>query len=199
VREVVSTGGVPAYTLETDQSLSEDEAQDLLNQWVASRAVNIGAPPVLDNNVTLKTHMSMSPKDMAMLEINEFTEARIAVLLGVPPFLVALSSSKDSMTYANVSQVFDFHDRASLKTKATHVMAGLSYWALPSTQRAELNRDEYTRPPFAERMHAYVEAVAAGIMSVDEVRTAERLNGPAPVLAITGGTATAPMKEGVTA
>ena len=143
----------------------------------------------------------MSPKDMAMLEIAEFTEARIAVLLGVPPYLVALpQAGGDSTPYANVSQVFDFHDRSSLKTKATHVMGALSDWALPSTQRAELNRDEYTRPPFAERMHAYVEAVAAGIMSVDEVRTAERLNGPAPVLAITGGvSAPAPMKEGVNA
>jgi HK97 family phage portal protein len=192
VREIASTGGVPAYTLETDQSLSEDEAQDLLNQWVASRAMNLGAPPVLDNNVTLKTHLAMSPKDMAMLELNEFTEARIAVLLGVPPYLVALAQSNgDSTPYANVTQVFDFHDRASLKTKATHVMSALSYWALPSTQRAELNRDEYTRPPFAERAEAYVKLVAAGIMSVDEVRTAERLNGPAPALAITGGTAPA--------
>jgi len=201
VREMVSTGGVPAYTLETDQPLSEDDAQDLLNQWVASRAVNIGAPPVLDNNVTLKTHMSMSPRDMAMMEITQFNEARIAVLLGVPPYLVALpQAGQDSTPYANVSQVFDFHDRSSLKTKAAHVMAAVSDWALPSTQRAELNRDEYTRPPFAERADAYVKLVAAGIMSVDEVRTAERLNGPAPVLAITGGTtAPAPMKEGVTA
>jgi hypothetical protein len=85
IREVVTTGGVPDYTLETDQELSPDDAQDLLNQWVASRAANLGAPPILDNNVTLKTHMAMSPKDMAMLEIAEFTEARIAVLLGVPP------------------------------------------------------------------------------------------------------------------
>lgn len=190
VREVVSTGGVPAYTLETDQSLSEDEAQDLLNQWVASRAANLGAPPVLDNNVTLKTHQAMSPKDMAMMEINEFNEARIAVLLGVPPYLVALSQTSDSVPYANVSQLFDFHDRASLKPKASDVMAGLSDWALPSTQRAELNRDEYTRPPFAERADAYVKLVAAGIMSADEVRTAERLNGPAPALALTGDTTT---------
>jgi phage portal protein BeeE len=59
-----------------------------MNQWVASRAANLGAPPVLDNGVKLTTHMAMSPKDMAMIEMAEFTEARIAVLLGVPPFLV---------------------------------------------------------------------------------------------------------------
>jgi hypothetical protein len=68
---------------------------------------------------------------MAMIELAEFTEARIAVLLGVPPTLVALASGGTD-TYKNVQQVFDFHDRASLKTKATHVMAALSWWALPS-------------------------------------------------------------------
>jgi HK97 family phage portal protein len=197
VRNIVDTGGIVVQTLETDQQLSAGDAQDLLNQWVASRAANLGAPPVLDANVKLVDHQQMSPKDMAMLEIAEFTEARIAVLLGVPPFLVALASSaSDSMTYSNVSQVFDFHDRASLKTKATHVMAALSWWALPGTQRAELNRDEYTRPAFAERASAYVQLVNAGIMSVEEVRTAERLSGPAPVVALTGGM-NEPTEEGV--
>jgi hypothetical protein len=83
-----------------------------------------------------------------------------------------------------------------LKTKATHVMAALSWWALPRGTNAELNRDEYTRPPFAERADAWVKLVAAGIMSADEVRTAERLTGPAPTVAITGGAA-APIQEGV--
>ena len=50
----------------------------------AARRENLGAPPVLDNGVTLQTHTSMSPKDMTMFELSQFTEARIAELLGVP-------------------------------------------------------------------------------------------------------------------
>jgi phage portal protein BeeE len=199
VREVVATGGVPMYTLETDQSLTTEDAQDLLTQWIATRAnASLSSPPILDSNVTLKTHMAMSPRDMAMLEIAQFTESRIAVLLGVPPYLVALAGpANSSMPYANVSQLFDFHDRASLKTKANFVMAALSWWALPSTQRAELNRDEYTRPSFAERADAWVKLVQAGIVSVEEVRTAERFTGSAPAVAITGGL-NDPMQEGAT-
>jgi HK97 family phage portal protein len=190
-REIVKNGGVPEYTLETDQELDAEEAQDLLNQWVVSRQANLGAPPVLDNNVHLKTHMAMSPKDMAMLEIAQFTEARIAILLGVPPFLVGLPSGGDSMTYSNVTALFDYHDRSSLRPLAAHVMAALSYWALPRGQAAELNRDEYSRPPFAERADAWVKLVGAGIVRVDEVRVAERLQGDAPempaTVALTGG------------
>ena len=187
VREIVKTGGVPDYTLETDQELDDQEAEDLLNQWVTARMANLGAPPVLDNNVRLVTHQAMSPKDMAMLEISQFTESRIAILLGVPPFLVGLPSGGDSMTYSNVSALFDYHDRRYLKTTATHVMAALSAWSLPSTQRAELNRDEYSRPSFEQRAEAWVKLVAAGIVSVDEVRAAERFTGEAPTLALTGG------------
>jgi HK97 family phage portal protein len=186
VRDTVKIGGVPTYTLETDQELSSTDAQDLLNQWVTARTANLGAPPVLDNNVSLKTHPAMSPKDMMMLEIAQFTESRIANLLGVPPFLVSLPGG-DSMTYANVSQVFDFHDRRTLRTMAAHVMSALSFWSLPSTQSAELNRDEYSRPSFEARAEAWVKLVAAGIMTVDEVRTAERLRGHGAAAALTGG------------
>lgn len=187
VRNVVETGGVPDYTLETEEPLTEEEALDLLNLWVSTRAANLGHPPVLDNAVSLKTHMAMSPKDMAMLEVAQFTESRIAVLLGVPPFLAGLPNGGDSMTYSNVSSLFDFHDRASLRPKATHVMRALSNWALPMGESAELNRDEYSRPAFNERAVAWVSLVDAGIVSADEVRRAERLTGDAPTTALTGG------------
>jgi phage portal protein BeeE len=192
-RRVVENGGIPLYTLETPEPLNEDDAQDLLKQWLASRQANFGAPAVLDSGAALKTHQGMSPKDMAMLEIAQFTEARICILLGTPPFIMGLPGS-DSMTYSNVSQVFDQHDRMSLRPMAAHVMAALSGWALPSTQRAELNRDEYSRPDFASRVDAWVKLKAGGIVTAEEVRAAERLLGDAPdspslaISALTGGT-----------
>jgi hypothetical protein len=107
----------------------------------------------------------------------------------VPPFLVGLPSG-DSMTYSNVQQVFDFHDRSSLRPKASAVMSGFSDWALPRGTTAELNRDEYSRPAFAERADAWVKLKTAGMVSVDEYRAAERFTGEAPevaVVALTGG------------
>jgi phage portal protein BeeE len=186
VREVVSTGGIQIQTLETDQELETEDAQDLLNHWVTTRAQNLGYPPVLDNNVKLVDHPSVSPKDLAMLEITQFTEARIAVLLGVPPFLAALPSGNE-MTYSNVSQVFDFHDRAGLRPKASTVMSAISNWALPRGQAAELNRDEYSRPSFNERADAWVKLKGAGLITEEQFRAAERLTGVAPAVSLTGG------------
>jgi hypothetical protein len=79
------------------------------------------------------------------------------------------------MTYSNVSQVFDFHDRRYLKTAATRVMSALSGWALPRGQSVELNRDEYSRPPLNERADAYTKLVAVGALSSQEIRIMERL------------------------
>lgn len=189
VRETAQRGGVPAYTLEADQAIPDSTAETIAARWATARLDNIGNPPVLGSGLSLKTHMSMSPRDMAMLEISQFTESRIAVLLGVPPFLVGLSTG-ESMTYSNVSQVFDFHDRASLRPKAANVMAAISGWALPRGTNAELNRDEYSRPAFAERADAWVKLKTAGMVSVEEYRAAERLTGDAPDLApvaLTGG------------
>lgn len=181
IRRVVETGGIPGYWIKAEGSLSEDDAQDMLNQYMTSRRNNLGAPPVFDNGSSLETLESMSPKDMAMLEIAQFTEARICILLGVPPFIMGLAAAgSDSMTYSNVSQVFDQHDRLSLRPMAAHVMAALSGWAMPSTQRAELNRDEYSRPDFGTRVDAYEKLVTIGVMSVEEVREAERLVGETP-------------------
>ncbi len=184
VRNVVATGGVPNYTLETDTKLNGSKAQDLLDAWMTARAANNGAPAVLDEGLELKTHMAMSPKDMAMLEISQFTEARIAVLLGVPPTMMGLPSG-DSQTYANVQQVYDFHDRSALRPFATAVMSALSWWALPRGTNAELNRDEYTRPSFEVRAAAWVQLVAAGMVTVEEYRAAERFAGDSPTMAVT--------------
>jgi phage portal protein BeeE len=117
--------------------------------------------------------LQVNAKDMALLELAQFTDARICVLLGVPPFLMALPSG-DSMTYSNVEQVFEYHDRSQLRTEAVAVMTALSGWALPRGQNVELDREEYSRPPLTERVNAYKTLVELGAMSADEIRPIER-------------------------
>ena len=123
---------------------------------------------------------------MALLELAQFNESRIAVLLGVPPFLVGLPSGGDSMTYSNVSSIFDYHWRAGLRPKAQAVMAALSEWLLPRQTRVELNRDEYVQPgPYeraqtAEILNRIVDADGNPALSVAEIREAERLDNTTP-------------------
>jgi HK97 family phage portal protein len=180
--ELAEGGGIPKYVLQSQTRLNPDQSKELLDQWWASRMQNLGQPwkpAVLSGGVTAEP-LQLNPEEMALLELSQFNESRIAVLLGVPPFLLGLPSGGDSMTYSNVSSLFDFHDRASLKTKAVHVMSALSNWALPRGQSVELNRDEYSRPPLKERAEAYATLAGINAISAEEVRVMERLIGPAP-------------------
>lgn len=187
VDEVISTGGVPRYLLEVDRQLTADQAKDLLDQWMVSRTGSLGRPGVLSGGVTLSSVQQMSPKDLALLELVQWNESRVAVSLGVPPFLLGLPSGGDSMTYSNVSSLFDFHDRSSIRPKVTAVMSALSNWAMPRGTSVELNRDEYSRPALAERATAYQTLVAIGALTGDEVRSMERFNGVGAASALTGG------------
>lgn len=196
VSEIAETGGRPIYWVEVERRLTKSEADDALAQWIESRQRNLGKPALVSGGAKLNSMPVASAKDMALLELAQFTESRIAIMLGVPPFLVGLPSGGDSMTYSNVSSLFDFHDRASLRPKAKAVMAALSGWALPRGQSAELNRDEYTRPAFNERATGYKTLADAGValgepvVTASEIRTMERLNGTPSAGALTGGDGT---------
>jgi HK97 family phage portal protein len=187
--ELASNGGVPPSVLEYPVEAGEltpDQAALLKAQWVQARMSSIGEPAVLSGGVTWKP-TQVNPADMALLDLSTFNESRIAVILGVPPHLVGLPSGGDSMTYANVSAIFDYHWRAGLRPKAQTVMAALSGWLLPRGTRVELNRDEYVQPgPYERAQTAQIlnglvdPATGQPALSVAEIRQAERLDETAP-------------------
>lgn len=190
--KIAETGGVPLYWLDVDRRMNQAEANDLLDRWVESRIRRAGEPALVTGGAKLNEGQSMSARDMTLLELAQFNESRIAVLLGVPPFLVGLPGGGDSLTYSNVAQLFDFHDRASLRPKAVSVMSALSGWALPAGQTIELNREEYSRPGLLERAQAYEILVEMGALTAQDVAAMERFGGegqpaPAAAVSLTGG------------
>lgn len=187
--DIVRNGGINMQTLETDQELDAGTAQTVSDDWTAARRANVGRPPVLSAGIKLVDHQ-VSAKDMALLELSQFTDARICVLLGVTPFQMALPSG-DSMTYSNVEQVFEYHDRVSIRNKADAVMSALSQWALPRGSSVELNRDEYSRPGLAERAAYYETLIRIGVLTAEDVKAIERIKaagGLSGAAAIQGGT-----------
>jgi HK97 family phage portal protein len=175
VTELARGGGIPYYVIEVPQRLSPGDAQQILDQWWESRTKRLGQPAIVTHGGRAR-QVQMNPTDIGLTELAQFNESRIATLLGVPPFLVGLPSGGDPMTYSNVSSLFDYHDRASLRPKATMVMSALSSWVLPRGQAVELNRDEYSRPALTERANAYEKLIDVGVMSVDEARAMERFS-----------------------
>jgi len=191
IAEIASQGGVPPVTIYSDEELSFQEATDLREQYYAARINNLGKPAVVDNAAKIETH-TVNAKDLALIEIAQFSESRIAVLCGVPPFLAGLPSGGDSMTYSTTESLFDFHWRAGLKPSVAMVMQALSNWALPRGQSIELNRDEYVEPAFGERVEAYaklnaIEDESGPAITVQEIRDRERFTSDVAAAALTGG------------
>jgi HK97 family phage portal protein len=186
---LAETGGVPNHWLDVPgRKLTQTEANDLLDQWVESRRRHAGGPSILSGGADLKQAQTMSARDLTLLELQQFSESRIAVLSGVPPYLVGLPSAQgEQMNYANIAQLFDHHARAGLRPKIAMIMGALSGWLLPRGQSLELNSDEYDRPDMLARAQAYQIYLTTGVLSTPEVRAMERFDGiPSAASAVTG-------------
>jgi hypothetical protein len=123
---------------------------------------------------------------MALLELAQFTDAKIAVLLGVPPELVGLPGAGQSLTYSTALMARDQHWHTGLQPFASYVMNGLSGWALPRGTYVELNSDRYVQPGPYERAQTYeilnriVDADGKPVLSVEQIQLAERLINATP-------------------
>jgi HK97 family phage portal protein len=173
-------GGIPWGVLTVPGNLSKEQATELRENYVRARLSAKGAPAIMSGGATL-TPIYINPKDMALLELRQFDEARIAVLLGVPPSLLALPTGESSMTYKNQEGIYDYHWRASLRPKAGYLCEAIGNWAFVRGQRLELNKDEYTRPVLGERLAAYQTAfnmydpsTGQRVLTVEEIRAIER-------------------------
>lgn len=189
---LASSGAIPNAVLKHPHNLNAQQAQDLQMAWVEARTSGMGLPAVLSGGIDFET-LQLSPADMALLELSQFMESRIAVLLGVPPTLMGLPSGGDPMTYVNVNGLYVHHWRSGLSPKATRVMSALSGWLLPRGTTIELNRDEYVKPELKERAETY--AILANIrdpegnpvLTVTEIRELERFSNAAPSATLTSG------------
>ncbi len=172
--DLAANGGIPWAVLKHKYKLGAGQADALKNQWIAAAHSRMGAPAVLDNDTDLQ-QLQTTPKDMSLSELQQFAEARVAVLLGVPPFLVSLPTGADSMTYTNGTAVYDAHWRETLRPHSKYIMGALSAWALPGRTSVDLDAEEYTRPAPVDRANYYKIMCEIGAMTPDEVRRIEKL------------------------
>lgn len=177
---LATRGGVPWAVIKSHGNIDALQAETIQSRWVSSSQRRDGAPAVMGGDLDL-TPLTISPKDMALLELREFDERRICAAFGVPAYLVNVEQA-GGMTYANVSQLYDAHWRQTLRPLAQLFADSWSSWLLPRGSRIEFNPDRYVQPPIGERVQAWqtlhniVDRVTGQpAMTVDEIRAAERL------------------------
>ena len=77
---LASAGGIPSSILSHPAELTAGRARELLDQWLEARMSNLGLPALLSGGVTWQA-TQMNPRDMALFDLSQMNEARIAVLL----------------------------------------------------------------------------------------------------------------------
>lgn len=190
-RHLVSAAALTDYALDIAQHgvwavlkhpdrLNAKQADDLKARWAAARANPSGAPAVLSGGIELEV-LSLSPQDMALLDLHVFDLQMIAAAFGVPSFLVNLPQAS-GLTYSSTEMLADWHWRATLRPYAQSFSDAMSAWLLPRGTVVEWNPDRYVQPGLEERartyqmLHGIVDENGRRAITVDEIRAAERFD-----------------------
>lgn len=130
----VNDGGVPQSVLkvvDANRKLDSTQAGDLKTQWDTARQGKTG-PAVLPYGLDF-TPLGWNPKDMALIETQEFNALALAAAFGVPAVLLNMAI-KDGMTYQNPGMLGEMWWRFELRPTAKGFADALTSQALPSGQ-----------------------------------------------------------------
>jgi HK97 family phage portal protein len=171
--DLAQNSGIPWGVLGYKGRLTGDQVAEIQAKWVAAARRRMGAPAVTDQDATL-TVMQVTPKDMALVEQLQRIEARIAVLLGVPPYLLSLvQPGSSTMTYANAAQWFVHHTRTALKPIGRKLARPLNQWLLPAGTDLRIDPDGYDREDMLSRAQYWPAMHGVGAVTREEIRAAE--------------------------
>lgn len=178
---VFRSGMTSGQVLQTEQDLDLAKARAWQADWMAAHADPANPKiPVLGSGLSLVNSL-VNPRDAQWIEARQFGGQEIARMFGVPASMLGLPSG-DSLTYATARD----HDAGFLKwTMSGYIGAIEDAWSslLPpgrnsaDDQRVRFDADPLLAPVTLDRYAAHAQALAAGWMTVDEVRATERL-GP---------------------
>jgi HK97 family phage portal protein len=164
------TAGVPAGYLKANvPNLSQEQADTLKSRWLSQHSGIKRSIAVL--NATTEFHaLTWSPVDLAAVDFSRITLSQIALMFGVPAYLLNVPS--DSSTYANVENRMRELYQTTWYPWIKKIEAVITAQLARGTKlRVEL--DGILRADFKTRMEGYKIAIDTGILTVDEARALE--------------------------
>jgi len=136
-------------------------------------------PAVLSGGITYATQ-SMSPRDMALLDLKIFDLQMVANAFGVPSTLAGLPVAAGGLSYSSPKMARDQHWSGFLLPLCQRIAGALSNWALPRGTRFEFNPNRYLQGDAMDQTAALAAAFAVVDekgrrgLTIDEFRTAMR-------------------------
>lgn len=136
----VNQGGVPKAVLkvtDANRKLDSTQAENLQTQWMVRTQARNGAPPVMQYGLDFEA-LGWSPKDMALLETQDFNALALATAFGIPAVLINMTvgggRGNSALTYQNPAMVGEQWWRYELRPMAKKIADAFSAQMLPSGQ-----------------------------------------------------------------
>ena len=162
-------GATPSSVLETDQSLTPEQARQIRDQWLESHQKH-RKPAVLQGGLKWRS-ITTSAADMQMLEHKESIVRDIARVYRIPLHLI-LGSGGDSRTYENIETMGSTFYKYTLLGWVRRLEETLSLM-LPAPQRVMFDADEFLRADLTTRVRAQQMQIMSGTLTPNEAREIE--------------------------
>jgi HK97 family phage portal protein len=169
--EFFTGGGHPSSIIYSEQNLTAEQAAGAKDAFVRATA---GREPAVFGAGLRHEQIQINPTDSQFLDSQRFTVEQIARIYGVFPEMIGAATSGSSVTYANREQRAADWLTYGLLPYLVPVEEALSS-LLPRPQRVRANVSAVLRSDLSTRYQSYQTALAAGFLSVDEVRALEDL------------------------
>ncbi len=169
-RVMMGSGGTPSAVLKSQRKMTDEQALKLQTQWMAATSLRQGAPAVLPPEIDFE-QLSFSPRDLLLLDAQQFDSQVIASAFGVPAFMVNLPL-EGGLTYQSPAMLGEHWWRFELSPIATSIARALSANMLARGSYVEFDARAVLAPSFPELVEAWVKLATAGLVSREELRAA---------------------------
>ncbi len=174
----IMNSGVPNAVLKSARKLTKDQAEALQSQWGTATSTRRGVPAVLPPDIDFE-QLSLSPRDLMLLDGQQFDARVIAAAFGVPPMLINMP--QESFTYQSAPPLFELWWRTELRPAAMRVSNALTANMLPRGSWVEFDARDVLAPDFKELVDAWKLIVTdMGAASIDEFRASVLRLPPQP-------------------
>ena len=145
----VNTGGIPKVALKSQRKLTPEQAVSLQEQWQLRTAERGGAPPILPPEIDFD-QLSFNPKDLALLESQDFNALALATAFGIPAVLINMTvgggRGNSALTYQNPAMVGEQWWRYELRPTAKRIADAFTAQALPAGQWVWFDAEDTIQP-----------------------------------------------------
>jgi HK97 family phage portal protein len=161
---------MPPAVLTHPLRLNATQAAALQEQWATSIGRARAVPAVLSGGISYPP-LTVTAKDVELIESRRWNATQIAVLFGLPAWILG-GSTGDSMTYSTVELELTRLWTMALMPQCVRLERHLNAW-VPNGQRLRFVPDALLRAQTLERYQAHAIAISGGWETVDEVRALE--------------------------